>query len=273
MPRDYYPDDRRDLSHQRDRYTKSSRREDRNDMRQSSAVPLDPRADPRYPMDYYDPYARDRERTHASVTHDRGYDRPSLREDRDYQYDDFDQGPERKKKSKKSKKQKYSKDRTVDDRSDHQNRSLVAAYDDISSDSDIAAADSHRHSGRRDYDRSRAKSPSSAIREYRTIKERSHSNSPLVLQRSPDHRKSKTRKQPRAVSPEVTRRTDRGHGDSRRPDYDRDQSPVHPPSPKKARLKSPRSPSSPNHRSVIYSFVFKLWCRQLAFRVWFAVQL
>ena len=244
MPRDYYTDERREFAHQRDRYSKSSRRDsERSDVRPPTSV--DHRVESRY-SEYYE-YVRDRERMHGSVPHERSHDRTSSREDRVYEtpYEEFNQTADRKKR--KGGKKSKLRDRPVDENNDHQNRSLVAAYDDISSDSDIISSDTHRHIGRRnDYDRSRVRSPSSAIREYRAIKERSHSNSPSVMmERSPDYRKPKSHKH-RGVSPDTARRNDRGHGDSRRQDYERDNSPVHPPSPKKPRLKS-RSPS-PNYK-------------------------
>ena len=258
MPRDYYADERRDSSHQRDRDRYSNRRDaERAEMRQAPPPP----EYPRYEQDYY-MYGRDKQRSHEMQSHSRQYPPDKYRDERVYnereEVADYDRGRERSKKKRKSKKRKLSKERTFREEHDDPNKSLVTAYDDISSDSDLPdSPTTDKQSNRRGYEagRSRPKSPSSAIREYQKIKQRDHSNSPMINQASPSQSMSRSQKHLRGMSPEQMKRHDRAYGDSRR--QEREQSPVHPPSPKKPRYRS-RSPNSPHYR---YVFLMALPCR------------
>lgn len=144
---------------------------------------------------------------------------------------------EKRPKHKKSKRKKRPKDQERDDK----RKSLVAAYDDISSDSDTLQSTSNTpaspNRGRKTKaEHVRAKSPSTAIKEYKRIKERSHSNSPAVREKTSPHR-GKSSKSSRLASPESSSKKE----SSKESKYSRVSSP-YVPSPKKARYRS-RTPS------------------------------
>ena len=237
MPRDYYEDRRESGGVSRDRYpTKQSEKDKTYKHTESSGRAY---CDPEYDARNYTTHDRPRE----TVMSDR--DRSSSKQNRDY-YDsragkefyasefssDYD---EKRNKHKKSKHKKRTRESDRDDKK----KSLVTAYDDISSDSDIPISPSGSASHRGSKDFSRAKSPSTAIKEYQRIKERSHSNSPAVREKSPSRNSSSRKsKSSRLTSPEAMH----SKRDSSRDNKYKNRSPSHSPSPKKPRYRS-RSPS------------------------------
>ena len=229
MPRDYYDNRRESSGVSRDRYSKTVE-QDKLFRHSDGGRYLDPEYDAR---NYTHERSRDSGVGDRSSKHQRDYyESKGSKETYANDYTDYEE------KRSKHKKSKHKK-RTRESDKDEKNRSLVAAYDDISSDSDIPASPSGSasHKGSKDY--VRAKSPSTAIKEYQRIKERSHSNSPAVRDKSPSRnsssRKSKSSRVPSPVESYSKR-------DSSRDNKYKARSPSLSPSPKKARYRS-RSPS------------------------------
>lgn len=212
MPRDYYKEDRRDISYPRDRTQKLGRREPRTEGRNSlsSNSGYDQRNDSRYVNDHHDAYSRDKQHnsSYSRPVHDRSQREPSAEYDSQSRND--------RKKKRKPKKRKHSKERTPVS-SEQAGKSLVSAYDNVSPDSEMSLSPP-RQSSRRGHDKPRNKSPSPAIHRYRD------SASPQYLDRSPEVKKNSSNR-----------------GKTSRPNENRRQysSPTHQPSYKKQRVHSP----------------------------------
>lgn len=212
MPRDYYKEEKRDLSYSRDRPSKSSRRDARNEGRHSlsSNTGYEQRNDSRYGSDHHDTY--NREKLHNSAYSRSAHERSQRDASPDYDNQSRNDRKKKRKKRKHSKERNPASDEPVI-------RSLVGDYDDVSPDSDISDSPPHQ-SSRRGHDKPRNHSPSITTRH----KDRGHS--PAVQDRSPESKKSRIK----SSRP----------SDNRRQYLKRDQSPSHhPPQNKKARVHSP----------------------------------
>lgn len=234
MSRDYYDGRRESSSVTRDRYSKYTEK-DRGYRESGGASSRSATYDPEYDARNYTPTSHDRSRLDFASERNRDekvdyYDKDISKE---RFIDNYTHYEEKKSKHKKSKHKKRSRDQERDEK----RKSLVAAYDDISSDSDIQGTGKSPSSVRRISKAAesykRANSPSTAIKEYQRIKERSHSNSPALREKSPSRSKGQKSK---ALSPEPTRK------DSRDSKYRAISPASYSPSPKKLRYKS-RTPS------------------------------